>query len=77
MLLLAAMLVVALGYMAVATSKRKMEEKQKADTYSSDVQQIKTQSDNDDLDSIEKDLDNTDTSGVDQDLENIGKELDQ
>ena len=76
MLLLAALLVVALGYMAVATSSRRQGATLTEDTYSQDIEDIEEQPESDDLDAIEDDLDETDTDGVDEELENIGKELD-
>lgn len=78
---LAAILVVALGYMAVSTSKVSAPSTDKGMTevnvHEKEMNQINTQSSSDELNDIETDLQSTDTSGIDQDLEDLGREFDR
>lgn len=72
LLFLAALLVVALGYMAVSLSRRPATPAVQADP---EVRKIETQSTSDDVNSIEKDLQDTDYTGIEKDLQNLDKEL--
>ncbi len=70
---IAALLVVAMGYMAIVTFKKPIT--QKPMTYEQQVEKLEKQSDEDSMDSIEKDVAETDLENVDQELLNIEMEL--
>lgn len=71
--ILAAVLVVALGYMAVKTSRVYAPVNiETTEKMNSDVDQ----SESDDLDEIEKDVMDTDYTEINEDLEKMSKELD-
>lgn len=72
-LALAAILVVAYGYMAIRLNHNKPQVAN--DNFQQDVQQMQSQSDSTDVNSIKKDLNNTDFSNLDQELPNIEQEL--
>lgn len=72
LLFLAAILVVALGYMAISLSKRPSTQTVIVD---SEIQKIETQSDSDEVTSIEKDLVDTDYTEIDKDLQELDNEL--
>jgi len=72
LLVLAALLVVALGFMAVKTiTKPKTENFDQME-----LQEIQTQSNSDSLESIDADLKNTDLDNTDKELQDIQRELD-
>lgn len=68
---LAAILVVALGYMAIVTTKRSKS----TDQYSMEIEKIEEQSNSDSLESIDKDLQDTDLDTIDKELQDIENEL--
>lgn len=70
---LAALLVVAMGYMAIKTYKKPFL--QKPMTYEQQVEKIESQSDSDSIESIEKDLNETDLEASDKELMDIETEL--
>jgi hypothetical protein len=71
---LAAFLVVALGYMAVKTSR--VYAPSTINTNQDLKQDSRMNNGSDDLESIEKDVVDTDYSGINEDLEQMSKELD-
>ncbi len=73
LMFLAAVLVVALGYMALTLTKRPSQKT--ATQAEKEIQQIKQQSESDDLQDIEKDLNDTDLIDIDKDLQNIESEI--
>jgi hypothetical protein len=75
MFTLAAILVVALGFMAFSTAKKSLTQIKAPDTTESRTEELLKQSNSDEVQSIQTDLDNTDFSGVDSELQNIEKEL--
>ena len=72
LIFLAAILVVALGYMAVSLSRRPIQPSTNVDP---EIQKIETQSSSDEVNTIEEDLQDTDFSGIEADLQNLDKEL--
>jgi len=74
LLALAALLVVALGFMALTLSGQFKKPKQKS-VYDTEIQKIESQSTSDDINSIEKDLKDTDFENLDRELQDIDKEL--
>ncbi|OGM28965.1 hypothetical protein A2962_00850 [Candidatus Woesebacteria bacterium RIFCSPLOWO2_01_FULL_39_61] len=74
LIFLAALLVVALGYMIISSSGRYLPQGSDVDP---EIQKVETQSSSDDIDSIEKDINNTDYSGIDKDLQDVQNELNQ
>lgn len=75
MFTLAAVLVVALGFMALSTTKRPATQKPLSTSTESRVEVLSKQSASDEVQPIQTDLDNTDFSGIDAELSNIEKEL--
>ncbi len=73
---LAAILVVALGIMAVVLSRNYLN-KDSNKMFNTEIQQMQTQSESDNLDTIEKDLEETNLNDIDKELLNIEKELNQ
>ncbi|OGM19415.1 hypothetical protein A2955_03330 [Candidatus Woesebacteria bacterium RIFCSPLOWO2_01_FULL_37_19] len=74
LLFLAAILVVALGYMALSTGKVQIPYLSQP-TYEQEMQNIEIQSETDDINSIEKDLNDTDLQNSDKELQDIDAEL--
>lgn len=75
LLVLAAILVVALGYMALQLSARLKYKAPAVPAYEQQMRQIETQSDSDEVDAIEADLESTQTDSLDVELQNIEAEL--
>jgi len=73
MIFLAAILVFAMGIMALVISKRPPKVSQE----DLEIKQIETQSTSDYVDSIEKDINDTDFSGIEADLNDIEAEMNQ
>lgn len=70
---LAALLVVALGIMAVNAKRIHYEGTDKM--YSKELNELQNQSESNDLDSVEVDLNSTDYSGIDSDIEMLDEEF--
>lgn len=70
MITLAAVLVVAMAYMAVKTFRTSPKM-----SYEQEVQMMNTQSDSDTVNSIQKDLMDTDLNNLDKELQDIDSEL--
>lgn len=75
MIFLAAVLVVALGFMAL-TLTRQSRVKMPLTEDEKEIQEIQTQSKSDDVSEIEKDLNNTDLMDLDKELPDIENEFD-
>jgi len=73
MLTIAAILVIAMGYMALKTFRKPAP--QPAITLEQQLQKLETQSNSDSIDSIEKDLQDTELNNLDKELEDIDSEL--
>ncbi len=71
-ILLAAILIVGLGFFAINTSKKGVKLPSESDK---EIKQIQTQSKSDNLEDIEKDLQNTDLNNIDKELSDIEKEI--
>ena len=77
-MLLAAVLVIALGYMALTLiNQRKQKALSQMSPYELQLTQIQTQSESDNLNDIDKDLKETDLTNVDSELQDIDRELNQ
>ncbi|KKQ98782.1 MAG: hypothetical protein UT24_C0001G0063 [Candidatus Woesebacteria bacterium GW2011_GWB1_39_12] len=74
LIFLAAILVVALAYMAM-TLARQRSTPSSSTSYQKEITNMESQSDSDRVGDIEKDLNETDLSDVDKELQDIDKEL--
>lgn len=74
LIILAAVLVVAMGIMALSLYKRPTEQQT---AFESQIQEIETQSESDDIEEIEQDLMETDFNDIDKELQDIDRELEQ
>jgi Na+-transporting methylmalonyl-CoA/oxaloacetate decarboxylase beta subunit len=74
LIFLAAILVVAFGYMALTLSRPSKTQKALTEA-EREIQQIQKQSNSDELEEIEKDLNNTDFIDIDKELQDIENEL--
>ncbi|OGM04790.1 hypothetical protein A2715_01405 [Candidatus Woesebacteria bacterium RIFCSPHIGHO2_01_FULL_39_32] len=73
LLALAAILVVAMGYMALTLSKQ--NKKSEPSTFEREIRQVETQSRSDEVEDIDKDLSETELNDLDKELQNIDAEL--
>ncbi|KKQ52737.1 hypothetical protein A2865_04190 [Candidatus Woesebacteria bacterium RIFCSPHIGHO2_01_FULL_39_17] len=73
LIFLAAILVVALGFMALTLAKQ--QKLPTTNTYQREITKMQSQSDSDRVNDIENDLNETDFSDVDKELQDIDKEL--
>ncbi|OGM20025.1 hypothetical protein A2863_02400 [Candidatus Woesebacteria bacterium RIFCSPHIGHO2_01_FULL_38_9b] len=71
--LLAALLVVALGIMALYSYNKPKPKSQ--NTFNKELNQIKSQSGSDSLEAIEKDVNDTELNDIDKELQSIDNEL--
>ena len=70
---LAAILVIAMGMMAIVMTIQQLKTAPSA--YDASIEKMETQSTSDNLNDIEKDLNETDFSDLDKELDDIEKEL--
>lgn len=69
---LAAILVIALGIMAMSLTRRP-----KTPSFENEIKMLETQSDSDTIESIEKDLNDTELGDIDRELQDIEREVNQ
>lgn len=74
LIFLAAILVVALGFMALSSTQRSKNQRILTES-EKEIQQIQKQSNSDEVTSIEKDLNETDLIDIDKELQDIEKDL--
>jgi len=76
LIILAATLVVAFGYMAMKLAERARYKTPATPSYESQLQQIESQSESDEVEAIEADLERTETDNLDAELQDIEVEFD-
>lgn len=75
LMLVAAILAVAMGFMAISLSHQKPEKPK--DSFASEIENIQTQSQSTNIGAIEKDLNETELNNIDRELQQIENELNQ
>ena len=73
LLALAAILVVAMGYMALALSKQ--SRKSEPSSFEQEIRRFNSQSSSDDVNDIQKDLSETELDNLDKEVQDIDAEL--